>query len=1857
MIEILLHVHSLIMSFLWSVLTIGFTIISAIVSFIATVAIFGYQAVAAVPTIVIRLFSILIASALAIYTFAKDHRSVVLVGIIIALILFVGPYGVTETSYFIEVINQLVACGSPVTEVINKYVMHGIIVSGWQGATPFLNNALAFFGSRFSIGYLDVVAVIRCFEATGNFQYWFDLPAATGLGSLLFAFVSAPYQNKVEPFPQGEWGYYFPLENNQPISVPRYEFDPVFQAQGPAVNPSTDYPNGKYFVRSNWVNLSRLFQSVFQLFVETFSDLARPTQRLFPSFYISIEQKESIWRKVADIITQVFELITQQAFWPFGPGTNPKQDERDEANRYIGKFWRTVGSFLSDASLIINDVTTTTRPIQQNPTACEPLPDPANTILKLFRGFPVIDFFIPGTEFNLNIFRSNIVFCQFMVFIQGQSCFGLALGSLSFRTGPPAQFCPEWTGVVAPLPDERINYLGRIVGSVKRAALIFIQEGSVQDADASARAHQGAIIATMWLNFLIDSLIFVVNALGQIIPFDGCSIAQTTTYWLEVRFSDAFIATLEFAYNDRCDLAIFDVESQRNGFLCLIAFASRSNYDSFWGTLCDAVNTVDNFFPSLNVALRCTPGAKRNAGDAAPASRKLSWYEWYRVSLPYYSYETRQAATAFQYCFTNTNTSRLVQPYCNTTCAIGPCVDDAMDCVAEQLGSSGNLWKQWMAGTSIVRSAVRASAMLADAYVGCEDGDVHILYTTVNQTVSLMREATSRTAATMLEFSRSHEDCAIKARHENSTIYLQCLELDPLSDRWETTLDLHNISSNTLCGTMLRTYGIRFDLDSRRLPYSYTGCLHMFAFGARARAQNLTSEPLSAFVGEFTVLNAMSKVSIKPLREWNPNPRNSTWIDKVIERPLPGELHERGRESLLRGTKDDRLWKSVHSVSSLLYAYFNYQADLYEHVILSDTTGADKDRIDEMLYHKRVVTVAAAIGLDVKPVVQSRKRMQTAVAAVVEDRSLKPSKGIAEVAMIYGNSLLWVDRMYATAENSMTAWRAQEDGLDFLQLEAGDSSLLEFRVRQRFAGNPNGGKGSTYLPPVIGMRRIADLSSTITLASINSTSSAVSTEVDSFSEMELFELINALDVFSRTSIDHTTKKNADTAVNALRALDIQISQANSVGDVIAMKLGSKTAKVGRIAMRILWNLINRQLRIESLPATQTAAVLINLLTTGERGELERWMRKENGYIVGLGYVPRDEYDVYMQSEEHARSVMLSGYFSPITDEERNMVHRSWYRLFSARHRLKRNVQMQATTLVNGTLVFPGDTAHARFQARMRDSLRKRIDFRHRAKFLIEHGLHTEDEHFHETVSQDWRRYHKIKHLSSHVLYQTAAQEVATNAWWIDLVDWIIFLFTRTDNVFEDALLQFEGSIGDLVNAVFDDIISRLTQFFENFFDSLACPGPGAYRLGGTLPYSLGCVRFPERLFDWFTHFPRYDPNPGSLPYGGIFNLYTGPGFMQWPDEMLKCNCSNERDPNMYPYPQSTFWSDPVGFWNSTNLRLVNACDDPVKANDVTNCTANPADEARPLCASLNCDYCVRTWYSAEEAGFTSWLHNVAVWGGMTRELIRISVGAAAVNGFWYIVVLFILTEFTAILPIGGLVTSVLIIIGMLFGNTYIQQMPELFTFQYLLFLFARAFGRGIGWIVFGLYFFNLVPIVFFAGPNPIFGNALIFLAENAMLDNILLYLTEGARYLVEFFDGFYDFIEVPATFDPAITILSAYITAVPPTSAVLYSFFSVYNFILVAVIIAGVVFGGYVAVYAFVLPLGVVFAALFAPFVVLFTAAVSLFTAFRLIALSSKADEHEEKLEKLRRENESLKDEVSRIDRNQLREVQARRNQ
>src|SRR3990172_7528900 len=211
--------------------------------------------------------------------------------------------------------------------------------------------------------------------------------------------------------------------------------------------------------------------------------------------------------------------------------------------------------------------------------------------------------------------------------------------------------------------------------------------------------------------------------------------------------------------------------------------------------------------------------------------------------------------------------------------------------------------------------------------------------------------------------------------------------------------------------------------------------------------------------------------------------------------------------------------------------------------------------------------------------------------------------------------------------------------------------------------------------------------------------------------------------------------------------------------------------------------------------------------------------------------------------------------------------------------------------------------------------------------------------------------------------------------------------------------------------------------------------------------------------------------------------------------------------------------------------------------------------ARPLCPPIKCDWCPRVWRSAADAGFTSGWHNIVIWSAAFREIVRLSITAAAAPGFWFVFALFVLIEFPTIMPVTPSVLAAFTIFIMLYGETYIRQTPERFVFQFF-FLFAfRAFGRGLAWIIFLVYFVNLFPVLFQGASDTLFGNIIVTVVEWVSIDQIFRALLIGIRFVLAPLPT--TVFDIDAALTPLITLLGSKLPAVPPTTAeFLYSLFS-----------------------------------------------------------------------------------------------------
>lgn len=1826
----------------------------------------------------------------------------------LAFVLVAGYYAVHNTGFFMIGMDTSWQCVfARIWEFFDKTVIfHWKVL--YEFATDALNNAFQFIGIQGSESGSAFGAIISCFEGTGNFQYWFDIGLAGWklIGAIPFAFVSAPRQIRTEPIIQGQWGYHYPLVNNQPVSVPRFEFNPAYAAQGPAEPPSGGYPNAPYALRSFWISGARLWEDFGKLFFGIVAKLSRPTEQFMPSLYLDSTTEDSLWRETADFTCRGTEFFIYYSFlWPFET-SDGRQIERDLATQYACLAYRVVAAALQAASLTVNDALTLNRPLPSSPDTCHALPPTAaGNIERFLRGFPVVDFFLPPVETNLNIFRSNIVFCKFMVDIQGQNCLGIATGSLSYSPGPPVELCPEWPGNLIPLPEERINYIGYFVNPIIKLASIFANKD--RDPLLEEQIEGGGRLAIRWLNFVIDDPIFVLNAVAQPI---GCSLGTTLGVWFGKHLTENAIASIEYAYSDSCALAIVNEEARDNLFLCFIALASRADPDSFWNGMCDLVDGLSFFDSSLE--LNCVARRrKRDLGEPQrpPGSRELvlTYFQRYKLWAPFYAHETREASHAFQYCLFDPATSYMVAPRCNSTCSTRPCLDRALDCVQERLIATGqhkNGWIQSLARDSYWRTAGRASALATDAWFGCEDGDVELLFRTVNATVDILRDMSARVAASSVVHAAAHEQCGDAADWSNSTVYLQCIQLKPLGETWEETLALHEIEDNTMCGAMLHHRGIQLRKPVRTgqstVDSAYEGCLTMLAFGATALASGgvPVEVKLSSYLNGWTAMHSVTRstANLQPVANWNEHPRNVSWWRDVfltdgsagngtrivINETSPAEKLAADREARINAITSARVSKLFHDATSMAYAYFNYLADSYAKVILSDTEGHEKDAIDKALFMDHVGAVAVAIGTESARVVAARREFTQKVYAAAypqtshtvyasagafraaHDNATKidpRAVGIAEVATIFGSSLLWVDRLYADATNAARDLSAERSGFidavgeggfeDDPSRDISRGSLLEMRLSQNFAGD-RAGRGAVVHGTKLGFRAPRHWAVTTTLAAhyqaqtktvpADEMSQLVgSASSQGFAEVDLRSIVVTLDHFVQTAqANNNTRARvqaAQAASKALRVLDERVTALSMAGSRLDTVVGKTMMVTARVAVRLLWNLASLMLRPKAMSAVQSAHVLIDLVTNGDAGasssNLREWLAGERGYIVGLGYVDIDSYDYYMHQEALTRNIVSNGFFGATSQEQRNAVG---FATAARRRLLDRSRALRASyrRTKDGNVVraLPGDTIYGRFLQRQRQRIRRRLTYGKRAKFLVDHGL-GDDEHQHIVIPAESEHYEAAQRAAEHrngtaddrrTLTLVVATASNTNTFLFDVGDAILGYTLGYDTVLTDNRNALLDQVQIWAEDLFTDIAVDIRTAYDELVIQGTCLGEDDYRLGGFGSYKFGCLPFlPERLMTFYMHYPSPLP-PGPLPYDGSLNVFQGPGYLVWPAAMIRTPCATPKT-GLQPPAQTTaltLFNHPYAY--VAGFTLSDECPVP-----------GVSTPGYPLC-NIFCDYCEQEYYSAAEAGFESGWDNISAWSAAWRAFVRNTASASGAGGFYFVIVMVILVEFVAIIPGTGSLGSLAVLLLIIFGETFIRQTPERAVFPFLFLMVLRAFGRGAMWLALAAYVVNLWPIVVLGAAQPLYGDFLVTASQYTSADYLLVQLFIGLRAIsVPLFQRWYDVDTVFAVLDSELSARLA--VGALTTADFYYSIFSTYNFIELMFVLGVVLLLIIVVSIPVVLVLAVTVDVV-TSLLLIGSACLSCITTCRLCCLRNTVEENTEAIESLQADIDALTD-------------------
>ena len=871
-------------------------------------------------------------------------------------------------------------------------------------------------------------------------------------------------------------------------------------------------------------------------------------------------------------------------------------------------------------------------------------------------------------------------------------------------------------------------------------------------------------------------------------------------------------------------------------------------------------------------------------------------------------------------------------------------------------------------------------------------------------------------------------------------------------------------------------------------------------------------------------------------------------------------------------------------------------------MLIAPTDAETKSRHDAVLFTRHMVPVSVSIIERTEPVMSAQRKLRAQMARTQAQRHHHRegtgSGGVQQVARIFAHSLRWVDRLYADVDNSANEAMANAEGLGSVvpfadgagALQRANGAAVEFALEQHITGR----RATVVQAPTLAMRVLETdqhLASSIVLSDLQGDAAFGElrqrnfTRLSPFVRIRLREFRDALVAVSeRVDISRDKKQIAESkrALAAVTRLDEAASRVSLDGTTFAEALNFGSIGALRMVMRVAWNLVNRRLRLDTLPPVQAAHVIVDVLTGGGDGtKLRSLMAGEEQYIVGVGHVSNEVYDNYMRSTESWRTSAIGRH---LPSEAGALMVGSPQRVINSRVRrefspelvhlraVRESARRQASASESASetreqRALGGSTTYGRWLKRRRAKLLKpRINFRHRARHLLAHGVHHLDRHTFALAGKAWHAHRLAMHAASvngtdlHRMQVAAlaSTELSASSFWVSLLDTVIALFGGNPATIADAGDNFIENVRITVTNLIDDIVGNLSDLYDRAVLSAPCDVAQDVDPGGTGQYSLLCFPLlPRRLFAWYVQFPNARgeqyPNPDKPRFGGFLNFYMGPGFQQWPEDMLAPGgeCPILRDPDQVLGTVSLL-SEPITF--VATYEQTNMCRIPAVA----------ASPAHPLCATINCDFCERSWLNSEDLGFTDGVRNIEVYSQAFRysqRFVWLPVGA---DGFIFVVALFVFIYFREYLPLTIAVFGLFISIAIVLGELYVRQEPERALYAFTTIALSGFIAGGMPYIVFVLYVLNMFQVYAGFSANTWFGDWLVntllpVLSADYLLGLALKWVARPVAFL------FVLVIDLRPSIDALIARLAASVaTGGPTTTHVIHSVLSVGNLIQLA---------------------------------------------------------------------------------------------
>lgn len=1492
---------------------------------------------------------------------------------------------------------------------------------------------------------------------------------------------------------------------------------------------------------------------IYRLGTQIVSDLRSPGGLFVPNLYADpVVSATSYTGQAADTLCRVVELVTFTPFWPSDAlGRQPSRDTFVSAYCPIIRKAACVASSV----LLISVLATTANP--PTPLLADDQCLSADfSAGDAFLGVPFIDLVLNNPR-NLRIFSTSRTFCEFgreAGLVAAQMCGGFAQDSVApvcnVWNGVGAITANEKVDVFARLVDCVVDTLLMPIG------LIPVVGATIQNVVSAVSGVFAGLLDqfTFGLLYVVNALIASCPVQSAILSFIG-RFATIIVGLLEDLFNRDCATYAEAGFeNDLLVCVVVLTSAELGGFFRNIC--ETLNPAGVLGTfLSVGIDMCARRKRSVG-AREWSNGHIGNTTNVSPLPTYYTVMGQYQLMRG--ASEVRSTFRAARACISHPGNSTLAN--CSDGCSLLPCMGQTLDCIAQNLPPTHRFRESIGSTSSWTRSALIFSSTGFDMLRGCKDAPLPVVGNSISLALRMLRrwvlqadfvvhgvadaykrcakahiEDIDSEAFTRVQLTRRFTDC-LGLERASDTAAVQVDETDDTEaaalQEWQLTWSANGIDAvSTDCGEVLHRHGLVADRMRGTVSvasdhFAYRVCMTSLSGGAFAISHGATHRALLEYANPATALGAMldSASEIESdaatfdhrlpsgLRELDlaANSINRTvgalyshaTVGQVSPLTLASRIFEWTDASNAKGADPEaaRVIRSTHYAASVAYAYGSYMADVFDDILANDSPHATHDPFEmeqqSTAMLKDVIKVIvtrdthAAHAADelAKDLHEHRKRSVGAGDL--------PADSLMRAAVVFGNSLRWVDEMRGRAnsasERDVRRQRAASAGEQALcsHLETNlhieprvNSYTMGIRVLDSYDANAVGA-------PLLDMQRNTSSSDADYLWSADHMDESIVLRPGAssvmFAPLELDRVDRAMRALvairytrrdfarSQTGADDNlhledggiqlSPRERQWAANAVRhreAIDILIQSVLDRSSV-ARTVAERIVSYQRALIHSAWNIIDRRVRFKSLSPVQSAHVFVDILTGGAPDDFENWMRGTQGYIVGVGYVSRSAYEFYMHDED-ARRLSYSSGFSPMNSLQGE--ERFFLRPARAQYRALIESERQAQTARRvGNLLGAGDANSTLSQTtgfgaldRLLRMQRTSVNFRARTRFLRLHNLHHEDAMLGHAAPHHWQHRSAALHAENNhthrVQLAALAAPVGDASLFVCVLDDLIGLFGGGTTAFADFLASGDATSLQVFTFTFQSLFTTIETQYESFLMMQTCVGPANYRRDRTLagggiaplPYVLGCLPF----------LPEADPigdciYPQQTTGNGVLNVFCGPGFIQFPDEMLLVDCPQRIAPP--PVPQCSLWDTPLTFFT-----------DELEFSDIT---CQVTDVGRPLCPF--CNYCERRWKTPAQMGLVTGFDTLAVWDGIARYLIETPFLSCDTLAVIVVTLVVFAPPIVQYIPFGPLVYVIALLL-LLFVDFFVSQTPERYAFTSIGLLIVSFVSQPLGLILYTLY--------------------------------------------------------------------------------------------------------------------------------------------------------------------------------------------